>query len=410
MSQLADHLVGRAVEMATLGAVLDGLDGGEGGAVWIEGGPGIGKSRLVAELLSRSEERGHLALAGGASELERDLPFGAFVDAMDDYLATVEPHRLSRLGADVLGELSRVFPALADRAPAGHAKPLHDERYRSHRAVRALLETLAGKPLVLVLDDLHWADAASVELAGALLRRPPAGRVLLVLATRPPPAGHALAATAARADRGGRLVRVALAPLTLDGTRALLGDGCSAALAAAVHEESGGVPFYVEQLARALRHGDRLPTAPAGSGTLADVEVPAAVVAGLRDELAQLGASTRRVLEGAAVAGDPSSPSSPPPRPASTSPPPSRRSTRCSPRSSCARRTSRAASASAIRSCAGPSTRARRPGGGSAPTSDSPPRWGPVARRPRPAPTTSSARRARATPPRSPCCARRAIR
>ena len=63
---------------------------------------------------------------------------------------------------------------------------LQHERYRSHRAVRALLEQLAStQPLVLVLDDLHWADSASVELLGALLRRPPAAPVLMALAVRP---------------------------------------------------------------------------------------------------------------------------------------------------------------------------------------------------------------------------------
>ena len=63
---------------------------------------------------------------------------------------------------------------------------LQHERYRSHRAVRALLERLAAtKPLVLVLDDFHWADSASVELLGALLRRPPAAPVLIAVARRP---------------------------------------------------------------------------------------------------------------------------------------------------------------------------------------------------------------------------------
>ncbi len=74
-------------------------------------------------------------------------------------------------------ELAHVLPSLT--ALAGGREPaLQHERYRSHRAVRALLERLAeATPLLLVLDDLHWADSASVELLGALLRRPPAGAV-----------------------------------------------------------------------------------------------------------------------------------------------------------------------------------------------------------------------------------------
>ena len=89
-------------------------------------------------------------------------------------------------------ELAHVFPSLSALA-SGREAALQHERYRSHRAVRALLEQLAAtKPLVLVLDDLHWADSASVELLGALLRRPPAAPVLIALA-RPsaPDAGAA---------------------------------------------------------------------------------------------------------------------------------------------------------------------------------------------------------------------------
>ena len=89
------------------------------------------------------------------------------------------------LDDDVRSELAHVFPSLTALAADG-VVALQHERYRSHRAVRELLEHLAAtQPLVLVLDDLHWADPASVELVGALLRRPPAAPVLLALAVRP---------------------------------------------------------------------------------------------------------------------------------------------------------------------------------------------------------------------------------
>ena len=78
-----------------------------------------------------------------------------------------------------------MLPSLADLAAAS-GPVLQDERYRAHRAVRELLERLAlRRPLVLVLDDVHWADPASVELLAALLRRPPDAAVLLVMAGRP---------------------------------------------------------------------------------------------------------------------------------------------------------------------------------------------------------------------------------
>src|SRR5947207_7744185 len=174
MALLAEHLVGRADELDGLDQVLAELDRGRSGAIELVGEPGIGKTRLLAELSARAEERGQLVLAGSAAELERDLPFSVFVDALDEYLQGLEPTRLAALDDDVRTELAHVFPSLS-RLASGRAVAVQHERYRSHRAIRQLLEQLATrKPFVLVLDDFHWADSASAELLGALLRRPPA--------------------------------------------------------------------------------------------------------------------------------------------------------------------------------------------------------------------------------------------
>ena len=108
-----------------------------------------------------------------------------FVDALDEYVESLDPNLLSTLDDDVQAELAHVLPSLSALA-AGRAVALQHERYRSHRAVRALLEHLAQtRPLVLVLDDFHWADSASVELLGALLRRPPAAAVLMAWRSAP---------------------------------------------------------------------------------------------------------------------------------------------------------------------------------------------------------------------------------
>ena len=180
------------------------------------------------------------------------------------------------------------------------------ERYRSHRAVRELLERLtATEPLVLVLDDVHWADSASVELLGALLRRPPDAAVLIALAVRPRQMPERVAAALERAHRVGTLVRVELGALTRGEAREFLGDAVDGAAATALYDESGGNPFYLEQLARslALEH-----TAGVPELSPADLEVPPAVAAALAEELALLSDGARLVLEGAAVAGDPFEP------------------------------------------------------------------------------------------------------
>src|SRR5689334_14741444 len=136
-------IVGRSEELLALDHALEELDEGHASALAILGEPGIGKTRLLRELADRGEQGGYLVLAGSASEPERDLPFSPFVHALDDYLESLDPRRLSALDDDVQAELAHVFPALT---PLGKRRKvaLQHERYRSHRAVRVLLEQLAG--------------------------------------------------------------------------------------------------------------------------------------------------------------------------------------------------------------------------------------------------------------------------
>ena len=163
MRLLTGHFVGRADELGSLERLLDELARGHPGAVEVAGEPGIGKTRLLMEVAARAGARGYLVLSGAASEFENDLPFSVFVDALDEYVAGLEPGWLAVLDGAVQAELAHVFPSLSALARGRQVSPQH-ERYRSHRAVRALLEHLARPlPLVLVLDDFHWADSASAE-------------------------------------------------------------------------------------------------------------------------------------------------------------------------------------------------------------------------------------------------------
>ncbi len=300
-------LVGRADELDALEHVLDELNRGPPGAIELVGELGTGKTRLLSELAARAELRGHLVLSGSASELERELPLSVFVDALDEYVEGLEPERLAALDNDVQAELGHVFPSLS--ALAGGRKPgLQHERYRSHRAVRALLERLAETtPLVLVLDDFHWADPASVELLGALLRRPPGAAVLMALALRPRRVPERLSAALERAHRAAALTRVELGALTPVEARELLGETVDVADATVLYQESGGNPFYLEQLARSLERAGGW-TASVYDESLAAIGVPAAVASALAQELALLSEHARLVLEGAAVAGDPFEP------------------------------------------------------------------------------------------------------
>ena len=293
-------LVGRAEELALLDESLAELARGEWTAVELVGEPGIGKTRLLAELATRASRREHLVLSGFASELERDLPFWVFVNALDDYVRGLDPRLLDLLDRDVRAGLGNVFPSLSPLADQDDA--VQRERYRAHRAVRELLERLTStRPLVLILDDVHWADPASVELLGSLLRRPPDAGVMIALGVRPEQLPAPLKAELDRAHRTDTLTRLTLAAMTRAEADEFLGPSIDRATASNLYDESGGNPFYLEQLARGLG-AEAMPAVPELS--LADQDVPQAVAEALAEELACLSPLARLVLEGAAVVGD----------------------------------------------------------------------------------------------------------
>lgn len=302
---LERRLVGRVEELGLVDRLLSEGYPGRPAAIALEGEAGIGKTRLLAEFASRADARGALVLSGSASELERDLPFSVFVDALDEYLRGLEASALANLNEEVRAGLAQVFPSLSQLAIPGELALPH-ERYRTHRAVRLLLEDLAEtRPLMLVLDDLHWADSASIEVLAALLRRPPAA-VLIAVAYRTNRLPDRLLTAIQQASRAEVLSCIELDGLTQDEARLLLGDTVHLADATLIYEESGGNPFYLEQLARSLQRAGETTVDPESS--LASGGVPSAVAASLREELALLSECTRSLLEGAAVAGDPFEP------------------------------------------------------------------------------------------------------
>ncbi len=271
-----DHPVGREPELERLGEALDDLERGGHPCVAVEGEPGIGKTWLLSELRRRAEARGHVVLAGSAAEFERDLPFGVWVDALDAYVASQEREPLS---------------AVLRSTGSG------DERHRVHRALRGLLEEIAErKPLVLVLDDLHWSDAASIGVLAALLRRGATARVLLALGFRSGKAPAKLVAALAGATI------IDLGPLSETECARLIGAGPDAD---AIFAQSGGNPFYTLQLAQATALPSRSST---GDRLARDAGVPRVVAATIVEQLESLSADARSLVNAGAIAGDPFEP------------------------------------------------------------------------------------------------------
>ena len=112
MGASAPPLVGREAELLVLERVFEQTDAGRSRAVGITGEPGIGKSRLLAELGRRAAERGHTVAAGRAAELERDVPFALWGEALDDQVARAGGEALGGLGDERLADLAVALPAV----------------------------------------------------------------------------------------------------------------------------------------------------------------------------------------------------------------------------------------------------------------------------------------------------------
>ncbi len=287
----AAAIVGREHELGRLQRALDALP--EGSFLELAGEAGIGKTRLLDELRTRADEREMLVLEGRGAEYEIDVPFGILIDALDEYLAGLDGARLERVTGDALADLGAVFPSLHERAGGAG-------RFRAHWAVAGLLERLPpGRGLLLVLDDVHWADEASVEVLAHVLRRPAPRGLVVALAHRSRQGRGRMAAALEAAVRRGLVEHIELGPLAESDAVALLPRDTDPARAHLLCSMSGGNPFYLEQLARAGTPGR-------GAGPAQDdLAVPAAVIAALSVELDGLPPAERTLLESGALVGEP---------------------------------------------------------------------------------------------------------
>ena len=300
VAQRLGALVGREHELAELDRALGRLANRQPWVIQLVGEPGIGKSRLLAELAQRAEARRCLVLIGRAAEFEQDVPFGAIIDALNDHLGTLGSAVVRALQPQALQELAQVFPSLSGFADDTAARRGQADRYRFHYALRAVLERLAARrPVLIALDDVHWADPATCEVIAHLMRRF-RGSLLMALAVRHTPSPLAgLLEDAIRASQGARLD---LGPLSKAEAQALMDPDLDAPTRDALYHESGGNPFYLEQLARVRPRGAgpaAVTTGPTESWTL-----PPAVAVAIEDELSRRHASHKLVLDAAAIAGE----------------------------------------------------------------------------------------------------------
>jgi class 3 adenylate cyclase len=289
---------GRNEELALLRDAWTDAVGGRRRGVFLSGEPGIGKTRLAAEIAGHARKRGGLVLYGRCDD-GLDVAAQPFAEALGAYVAACPVDELRvELGARA-GDLIALVPALAERLPAiAEPRPAEPdvERMRTMDAAIALLEAaVATAPVILVLDDLHWADAFSLLLLRHLLDAGAAMRLLVLAAyrdtepSRSPLLADVVTGLARRSDVG----HIELGPLAERHIEAILAHaGRSPSLAAGVRTATEGNPFFVGEVIHALgEHGD------------ADAALTPRIRDVVRSRLARLPDGTADVLTAAAVAG-----------------------------------------------------------------------------------------------------------
>src|SRR5215211_4649067 len=260
-------LIGRESERALLEAALWDAVAGKGSLVLLTGEAGVGKTRFVEEVADSADVRFLRGTTGSGA-----VAYEPITTALRGFLRT-EPGALRDCGP--LGRhLALLLPELGEAVE-------ETDRATLCEAIRCGLAAVAAeRPAVILLDDLQWSDDATLELLAALavpLREPP---ILVIAAYRfdDVPRAHQLRRLRNDLRRNGALRELALEPLSASQTAELaeqvLGAAPSARLATTLHDRTGGIPFFVEELAGALQSSGRLRAGEQGLELQLDADVP----------------------------------------------------------------------------------------------------------------------------------------
>jgi DNA-binding SARP family transcriptional activator len=273
---LLDTFVGRTAEITSISSALEGALAGEGSIALLAGEAGVGKSRLAYEILRRAEAAGTTVISAACQQLERNLPYAPLADGISRYLQLLPDSSLRRLPPAALTQLVQILPTLQDRLgtdkPENSESDLPDEsRQRIIDGIVTFLTRLAElRPLVLFLDDLHWADADSLAVLSRLSQQISRFPILLLLAFREEdvaenenlrvllhalrriPFSHSFAVERLTPDESHSLVSQLLGP-----DREEIGP-----LAAALYRTTAGNALFLTEAVKNLRERSKQPGEP----------------------------------------------------------------------------------------------------------------------------------------------------
>jgi transcriptional regulator with XRE-family HTH domain len=316
-------LVAREAERARLHALLDEVAGGAGRMVLLAGEPGIGKTRLAQEVMQAALDRRFLVATGRCYAPQAVVAYYPFLEALT--------HAYAVAPAAIRAEVPRCWPEVARLLPdqdvgvsvrgatgAGEMGHGRDDQQRLFWQVTSFLQALAAEqPVALLLDDLHWADGASLDLVQHLARRTRDAALLLLGTYREEEVDrqHPLDAAVRDLGREQLVERIEVRRLSQEGTRDLIAvaigaqktaDAIADALAHQLYGRTEGVPFFVYAMVRELAQRGALVPPPDGrwEGTASDeIAVPESVRSVIGQRLAHLAADSLEVLRAASVLG-----------------------------------------------------------------------------------------------------------
>ncbi len=257
------RLVGRDHELELLLGLVRRAGEGEGGTALVVGEAGIGKSRLLSEFAGHARQYGALVLVGECVDLaEAELPFAPIVGALRAVVRERSEPELAKLFGAARSELARLLPELGDPGPGVQGSV---GQTRLFELLLGVLSRLGHeRPVALVIEDVHWADGASLDLLAFLVRNQRSERLATVITFRSGELSpeHPVPARVAELEHGGRAQRIDLDPLSHEHVAEqvldITGTPPTAELSHALHDRAGGNPFFVEELL-AAGDGDKLP-------------------------------------------------------------------------------------------------------------------------------------------------------
>jgi len=302
--------VGRQRELDALRGAFDEACAGRGRIVMLAGEPGIGKTRTAQELAVHAAARDAVVLWGRCNEEAGAPPYWPWVQILGAALRDLDPDLLAGLGAvagdiaDIVPEIRELLPGVESSARIGDPS---EARFRMFESIRQLLESLSRRrALLLVLDDVHWADAPSLRLLEFLAPELGGERLLLVGTyratelSRQHPLSNALGGLA----RTPHFTRINLVGLSAEEVQAFIADAGTAApsgLAQTLHGQTEGNPLFLREIVRFLEQ--RSARRPADGALPSAIRIPEGVTEVIGRRLNLLSAGTNEVLALASVIG-----------------------------------------------------------------------------------------------------------